>query len=70
MAIFDHFYRLVGGNLVDINSAMIALLPKKDGATCMGDFRPISLVHSIAKLITKVLSMRLADVISTIISPA
>uniref|UniRef100_A0A8R7TQX5 Reverse transcriptase domain-containing protein n=1 Tax=Triticum urartu TaxID=4572 RepID=A0A8R7TQX5_TRIUA len=70
MAVFDHFYRLAGGNFADLNSAMIALLPKKDGATCMGDFRPISLVHSIAKLITKVLSMRLADVISTIISLA
>lgn len=48
---------------------MIFLILKKDGATCMGDFRAISLVHSIAKLITKVLSMRLAAVIGTIISP-
>uniref|UniRef100_A0A8R7P1P7 Reverse transcriptase domain-containing protein n=1 Tax=Triticum urartu TaxID=4572 RepID=A0A8R7P1P7_TRIUA len=49
---------------------MIALLPKKDGATRMSDYRPISLIHSIAKLITKVLSMRLAAVMDKIISPA
>lgn len=59
MAVFDHFYRLARGKFSYLNSAMITLLPKKDGATCMGDFRPISLIHSIAKLIAKVLSMRL-----------
>ena len=36
----------------------------------MSDYRPISLIHSIAKLIAKVLSMRLAPIISTLISPA
>lgn len=70
MAVFDHFYRLAGGNFADLNTAVITLIPKKDGATRMGDFRPISLVHSISKLITKVLSMRLASVVDKIISPA
>lgn len=56
MAIFDHFCRLAGGNFSELNSAMIALLPKKESATCMGNFRPISLRHYIAKLIAKVLS--------------
>ena len=65
MAVFDHFYSLAGGNFSALNSAMIALLPEKDGATCMGDFRLISLIHSIAK----VLSMRLAAITGTIISP-
>uniref|UniRef100_A0A8R7PQ29 Reverse transcriptase domain-containing protein n=1 Tax=Triticum urartu TaxID=4572 RepID=A0A8R7PQ29_TRIUA len=49
---------------------MIALLPKKDGATRMNDCRPISLIHSIAKLITKVLSMKQAAIMDKIISPA
>lgn len=70
MALFDHFYRLAGGNFADLNTALIALIPKKDGATRMGEFKPISLIHSIAKLVSKVLSMRLAAVIDKIISPA
>lgn len=70
MAVFNHFYNMAGGDFSDLNTAMIAHIPKKDGATTMGDFRPISLIHSIAKLITEVLSMRLASVIDKIISPA
>ena len=70
MAVFDHFYNLAEGDFAEINSAMIALIPKKDGATRMNDYRPISLIHSIAKLITKVLSMRLTVVIEKIISLA
>lgn len=49
---------------------MIFLLPKKDRATTVSDFTPISLIHSIAKPIAKVMSMRLATVIDQIISPA
>jgi hypothetical protein len=40
--------------------AYITLLPKKEGAEQPKDFRPISLVHSFAKLITKLLANRLA----------
>uniref|UniRef100_A0A452XQY7 Reverse transcriptase domain-containing protein n=1 Tax=Aegilops tauschii subsp. strangulata TaxID=200361 RepID=A0A452XQY7_AEGTS len=65
MAVFHHFYNLAVGDFAALNSAMVVLLPKKDGATSMADYRPISLIHSIAKLIAKVLSMRLAPVIST-----
>jgi hypothetical protein len=36
-----------------LNTAFITLIPKKDGAAQVKDFRPISLVHSFAKLITK-----------------
>jgi hypothetical protein len=36
-----------------LNSAYITLLPKKEGAEQPKDFRPISLVHSSAKLIKK-----------------
>ena len=39
-----------------LNTAYITLLPKKEAA----DFQPISLVHSFAKLITKLLVNRLA----------
>jgi len=47
-------------NFGTLNSAYITLLPKKDGAEQPKDFRPISLMHSFAKLITKLLANRLA----------
>ncbi|XP_020156914.1 uncharacterized protein [Aegilops tauschii subsp. strangulata] len=43
MAVFQKFYNLAGDNFADLNTAFIALLPKKDGATEMGHFRLISL---------------------------
>uniref|UniRef100_A0A453P3J7 Uncharacterized protein n=1 Tax=Aegilops tauschii subsp. strangulata TaxID=200361 RepID=A0A453P3J7_AEGTS len=63
MEAFDQFYNLAGGDMSVINNAAIMLLPKKDGATEIIDYRPISLIHSIGKLISKVLSIRLASVI-------
>jgi hypothetical protein len=47
-------------NFGTLNSAYITLLPKKEGAEQPKDLRPISLVHSFAKLITKLLANRLA----------
>ncbi|KAM0876089.1 hypothetical protein ACQ4PT_036414 [Festuca glaucescens] len=43
-----------------LNNAYITLLPKRDGAVNMSDHRPISLVHSFAKLLAKILASRLA----------
>lgn len=42
------------------NTAYISLLPKMMDAPNVKDFQPISLVHSFAKLLTKVLANRLA----------
>lgn len=36
----------------------------------VGDFRPISLINSVPKLIAKVLSLRLSAVIGSLVSPA
>lgn len=47
------------GALEHINGAQIVLIPKVDVATAPMDFRPISLIHSFAKLLTKVLAVRL-----------
>lgn len=44
-----------------LNSAHLTLIPKKVEAVLPSDFRPISLVHSFAKLVTKVLANRLAE---------
>lgn len=52
-----------------LNSAYITLLPKKEDADQPKDFRPISLVHSFAKLITKLLSNRLAPKLQDMVSP-
>jgi len=56
-------------NFGTLNSAYITLLPKKDGADQPKDFRPISLVHSFAKLITKLLASRLAGRLQQMVSP-
>lgn len=42
-----------------LNSAFLTLIPKKTDAFAAGDFRPISLIHSFAKLVTKIIANRL-----------
>jgi hypothetical protein len=53
-----------------LNSANIALLPKKEGAEDVVDFRPISLIHAIAKIIVKVLALRLGPYMNELVSNA
>jgi hypothetical protein len=55
-------------NLHLLNSAFITLIPKKEGAVYVKDYRPISLVHSFARLITKVLANRLAGRLHELVS--
>lgn len=52
-----------------LNSTFITLLPKKQDASQVTDFRHISLVHSFAKLVTKIMANRLAPVLPILISP-
>ena len=52
-----------------LNSAYITLIPKKTEADQVKDFRPISLVHSFAKLVTKMLANRLASRLDQMVSP-
>lgn len=49
-------------------SSFISLVPKRDRPVRDKDFRPISLVSSIYKIITKVLACRLREVLSDTIS--
>lgn len=51
-----------------LNSASRVLIPKNEEAIGVGDFRPISLVHSFAKLLTKVLANRLAPRLNNLIA--
>lgn len=69
LRVFNKFYHLAGHNFSALNEAVIALLPKKNGASEISHYRPISLIHSVVKLITKVLSMWLASAIQGVISP-
>lgn len=55
MAAFQQFYSLVGQGFSELNTALVTMLPKKEGATSVADYRPIRLIHSIAKLIAKIL---------------
>ena len=52
-----------------LNSAYVTLLPKKAEAVEVKDFRPISLIHSFAKILTKILANRLAAILPTLVSP-
>ncbi|KAF5466104.1 hypothetical protein F2P56_016059 [Juglans regia] len=51
-----------------LNATFIALIPKKHEASLIEDFRPISLVSSVYKIISKVLANRLSPVLENIIS--
>jgi hypothetical protein len=56
LAAFQCFYNQTAGPLPRLNGALLALLSKKYVFELPGDFRPISLIHSFAKLISKVLA--------------
>jgi hypothetical protein len=51
-----------------INATFLALIPKKSGPTDLRDFRPISLVSGLYKIIAKILANRLRKVVDKIIS--
>ncbi|PNX60607.1 cysteine-rich receptor-like protein kinase, partial [Trifolium pratense] len=51
-----------------LNSTFIALIPKIDSPQRLNDFRPISLVGSLYKILAKVLANRLRAVIGSVIS--
>jgi hypothetical protein len=52
-----------------LNSAYITLLPKTAEVVEVKDYRPISLIHSFARIITKAMANRLVNKLSTLISP-
>jgi hypothetical protein len=51
-----------------LNSANVTLIEKKDGVQAIGDYRPISVMHSIAKLLAKILSIPLANNLEKLVS--
>jgi hypothetical protein len=69
MEAFETLWRGDSRGLHVANQALIALLPKRMDAVEVKDFRPISLIHSVAKLVAKVLSARLAPHMPQIVGP-
>lgn len=51
-----------------LNSAFLTLIPKSEDADQVKDFHPISLIHSFAKLVAKILANRLAEKLDILIA--
>ena len=62
LAVFEEFYQYSRFEK-SLNVTFIALIPKKNGASNIRDFRLISLVGSVYKILAKVLANRLKEVL-------
>jgi hypothetical protein len=67
MRAFHALWAIDGRSFYLVNQAYMVLLKKKADAALVSDYRPISLVHSFAKLFTKVLARRLAPHLDSLI---
>lgn len=70
---YQKFWEIIQGDLMElitaffngtcnikcINRAAITLVSKKEGAVALGDFRPISVVNTVIKIISKIMATRL-----------
>jgi retron-type reverse transcriptase len=54
-------------NIQSINGSHIVLIPKKDSHQIVNDYRPISLLNSSLKLLTKIIANILQKVILSIV---
>jgi hypothetical protein len=60
MKVFDALWHMDTRSVHGVNQALLILLPKSPDAASMKDNRPISLIHIMGKLLSKVLINRLA----------
>ena len=82
MTFFTHCWEVVGGEVIkkvvknfhercifekSFNSTYVALIPKKIGAKELTEFRPISLIGSVYKIIFKLLTKRLKNVMHKLV---
>ena len=66
LAIFEEFFHHCKFEK-SLNATFIALIPKKNGASNISDFRPISLVGSMYKILARVLANHLRVVLDQLI---
>lgn len=80
---FQSFWNTVGSSVVEevtrafrdstipphLNETLITLIPKCPGADCLNSFRPISLCHSVYKVVAKIIVNRLRPLLPKLISP-
>ena len=66
LAVFEEFYQHCKFEK-SLNATFIALIPKKNDASNIRNFRPISLVGSLYKILAKVLANRLKVVLDKLI---
>jgi hypothetical protein len=64
----QYFYLMNKQGLNFLNSALVVLIPKKSNPQRFSDYRPISLIHSFAKMMTKLLANRLGYELEHLIS--
>lgn len=81
-AFFQHFWSSMGMEVyeccktwlqncsspTEFNNTNLVLIPKKAGASCMKDFRPIVLFNVLYNILAKVLANRLKSILSKLIS--
>ncbi|RVX18007.1 putative serine/threonine protein kinase IREH1 [Vitis vinifera] len=65
--LFKEFFEH-GSFAKSLNTTFLVLIPKKGGAEDLGDFRPISLLEGLYKLLAKVLANRLKKVLDRVVS--
>lgn len=56
-------------HMKEINRADIRMIPKRDGADQVKDFRPISIINLVPKIISKLLALRLSKFLPQLLSP-
>ena len=69
MSFFKEFHEH-GRFVRSLNSTFLVLIPKKVGVEDLRDFKPISLVGGLYKLLAKVLANRLKKVVGKVVSSA
>ncbi|RVX07581.1 putative ribonuclease H protein [Vitis vinifera] len=67
MDLFKEFFEY-GSFSKCLNNSFLVLIPKKGGAEDLGDFRPISLLGGLYKILAKVLANRLKKVLDRVVS--
>lgn len=66
--VFHQISQLRGDLSNLLNTAKVVLIPKKERSAMISDYRPISLIHSLAKIFSKILSNRLAGKLPDMVS--